>query len=315
MKPGSTCGALLHAQRHHGIDLRRPPRGQVGRGRPDRQQEQSDARQRRDVSRLDTEQKAGQKRRQQPRRREPDGQADEHQLQSLADVQPEDVAARGAERHAHADLAVALRHVVGEHAVDADDGERERERLVALGGPPKCPAWDEHHLYAVVLLYETGDALTTFQKNWEACVHVHGESRTWKWDSLVMTPKGVRPREGAKPRKPGLRWAVAELGRAYQGITVRDARVAQSAEESAGMGQELPLIAALHPRWATSMNGETIPFVDAPDLEIAPDGEGKFYCAPCLHFDRDRGLGLGRVGLGACNVGNPNRGFGSGSLQ
>ena len=189
------------------------------------------------------------------------------------------------------------------------------EAIVALGGPPKCPAWDEHHLYAVVLLYETGDALTTFQRNWEACVHIFGEELSWKWNGLVMTPKGVRPREGAKPRKPGLRWAVAELGRAYQGITVRDARVAQSAEESAGMGQELPLIAALHPRWATSLNGKTIPFVDAPDLEIAPDGEGKFYCAPCLHFDRDRGLGLGRVGLGACNVGNPNRGFGSGSLQ
>ena len=189
------------------------------------------------------------------------------------------------------------------------------EAIAALGNPPTAPSSDEHHLYAVILLYETGDALTTFQKNWEACVHVHGESRTWKWDSLVMTPKGVRPREKVKPRRPGLRWAVAELGRAYQGITVRDARVAQSAEESAGMGQELPLIAALHPRWATSLNGKTIPFVDAPDLEIAPDGEGKFYCAPCLHFDRDRGLGLGRVGLGACNVGNPNRGFGSGSLQ
>ncbi|MFZ5364131.1 MAG: hypothetical protein ACOZAG_01470 [Patescibacteria group bacterium] len=185
------------------------------------------------------------------------------------------------------------------------------ETLAALGLPPKCPPSDEHHLYAVVLLYETGDALQTLERNWQACVAVHGEERTWKWDGLVFSPKGVRPREGAKPRQPGLRWVVAELGRAYQGMRVRDARVALSAEESAGMGQELPLIAALHPRWATSMNGGTIPFVDAPDLEVAPRGEGEFNCAPCLFFSR----GGGRVRLGAGDVGDPLLRCGSGSLQ
>lgn len=185
------------------------------------------------------------------------------------------------------------------------------EAIVALGAPPTPPASDEHHLYAVVLLYETGDALTTFQRNWEACVHVHGERATWKWDGLVMTPQGVRPHEKAKPRKAGLRWAVAELGRAYQGIAVRDARVAQGSTELVGMGQELPLIAALHPRWATSMNGETIPFVDAPDLEGAPYGEGEVYHAPYLDFNRV----YGKVSLRAHDVDNPHRYDGSGSLQ
>jgi hypothetical protein len=185
------------------------------------------------------------------------------------------------------------------------------EAIAALGNPPAAPSSDGHHPHCVVLLYETGDALTTFQRNWEACVHVFGESKTWKWDGLVLSPKGVRPREKAKPRPAGLRWVVAELGRAYQGISVRDARVAQSAEESVGMGQELPLIAALHPRWATSMNGETIPFVDAPDLEVAPRGESRFDCAPCLFFNS----ASGKVYLDARGVGNPSRYYGSGSLQ
>jgi hypothetical protein len=185
------------------------------------------------------------------------------------------------------------------------------EAIAALGNPPTAPSSDEHHLRCVVLLYETGDALTTFQRNWEACVHVFGESKAWKWGGLVMTPKGVRPRQNAKPRPAGLRWVVAELGRAYQGMCVRDARVAQSAEESVGMGQELPLIAALHPRWATSMNGETIPFVEAPDLEVAPRGKGEFGYAPCLSFDRD----YGGVSLHAGGVGSPNRIYGSGSLE
>ncbi|MFA5128955.1 MAG: hypothetical protein WC445_03220 [Patescibacteria group bacterium] len=185
------------------------------------------------------------------------------------------------------------------------------EAIAALGAPPTAPDSGKNVLYAVVLLYETGDALTTFQRNWEACVAIHGEERTWKWDGLVMTPKGVRPREKAKPRPAGLRWAVAELGRAYQDIAVRDARVVQGSTELMGMGQELPLIAALHPRWATSMNGKTIPFVDALDLEVAPDGEGEFGYAPCLNFDRD----YGKVHLNADDVDNSLRNFGSGSLQ
>jgi hypothetical protein len=185
------------------------------------------------------------------------------------------------------------------------------EAIAALGSPPIAPASDERHLYAVVLLYETGDALRTFEQNWEACVHVFGEERTWKWDGLLFTPKGVRPRENTKPRKPGLRWAVAELGRAYQGACVSDVRPQIAKQKTMGMGQELPLIAALHPRWATSMNGETIPFVDAPDLEVAPDDEGAFSCAPYLCFDRD----YGKVRLYALAVTDPIQDCGSGSLQ
>lgn len=184
--------------------------------------------------------------------------------------------------------------------------------ITTLGDPPNCPPSNDSRPYCVVLLCETGDALETLVRNWTACVYVLGESRTWKWDGLLLTPEGVKPRQAAKPRPAGLRWAVAELGRAYQGMRVRDARVALGTAGLMGMGQELPLIAALHPRWATSMNGETIPFVDAPDLEVAPNGKGEFACAPCLNFFRDNDL---VVGLSANDVYYPNRLYGSGSLQ
>lgn len=153
----------------------------------------------------------------------------------------------------------------------------------AAGDPPECPPSDEHGLYCVTLFHETGDALTTFMRNWAACVFVHGEYNTFKWDGLVFTPKGVKPRAGAKPRPAGLRWALAELGRLYKGTCVRDVWHDLDAKSVMGVGQELPAIAALHPRWATSTNGRTIPFVEAPDLEVAPNpGWSGFDSAPCL---------------------------------
>ena len=45
----------------------------------------------------------------------------------LADCEQEDVAARGAKRHADADLVRALRNHVRHHAVDANDREQQRQ--------------------------------------------------------------------------------------------------------------------------------------------------------------------------------------------
>lgn len=177
-----------------------------------------------------------------------------------------------------------------------------------IGDPPDCPVSDENGLYCACLLSETGDAVQTFERNWQACVHVHGQDGTWKWDGLLFTPKGVKQRDNTLPRRPGLRWQIAELGRKFNGQCVRDVRPQLKVM---GMGQELPLIAALHPKWAVSMNGENIPYVDAPDLEVAPYAEGGFSCAPYLLFRR----GHRQVRLDADHVDDSSSGFGSGSLQ
>lgn len=180
-----------------------------------------------------------------------------------------------------------------------------------LGDPPECPPSDEKHLWCVTLVSETGDALATLARNWAACVHVHTVEKTWKLDRLILTPQGVRRREAAKPRPVGLRWTVSELGRVYKTQKVKKTRPDMDGKSLMGMGQELPLIGALHPRWATAMNGDSIPFVDAPDLEVAPDARGGFNYAPYLNFS----AGYGQVELGADYVDDEGPGFGSGFFQ
>ncbi len=54
--------------------------------------------------------------------------ADQRRLQSFDHDHPEQPAHRRAERHADADLAHALAHGVGQHAVDADGREHQREQ-------------------------------------------------------------------------------------------------------------------------------------------------------------------------------------------
>lgn len=180
------------------------------------------------------------------------------------------------------------------------------EAIAALGDPPECPPSDEQHLYCVVLLYETGNALRTLKQNWTACVHVFGMEWTRLSDNSIVESRGVRQWENALPRKPGLRWALAELGRTYRGC--RCFSSTPYTDGFMGVGQELPLIAAMHPRWATSINGETIPAAFAPDLLVGDSDDFGIY----LSFNRDSG----EVYLDATNPcespfgGGPRLGFG-----
>lgn len=185
------------------------------------------------------------------------------------------------------------------------------QAIRALGDPPSSPSSDEQSLNCVVLLSETGDALKTFERNRQALVHVHGQEGTWIWDRLAFTSEGIRPRQGAQPRPVGLRWSVAELGRTFRKTAVKDTRPDLDANGIMGMGQELLLIGALHPRWAKAMNGTTIPFVDAPDLEVSPYTEGEFGCALCFFFRSKHR----QVGLAAIHVTQSDSRYGSGSLR
>lgn len=183
-----------------------------------------------------------------------------------------------------------------------------------LGDPSEldCPASDEQGLYCLTLLNETGDPCATFERNWQALYHAHnGDVGTWKWSGLVFSPEGVKARDGARPRPVGLRWQVCELGRPFMNQSVKEVRPQLDRGQLMGMGQELPAIGAMHPKWAVSMNGETIPFVDAPDLDVAPSAGGRFSDAPYLSFGR----GSSRVFLFASRVGGRDPGYGSGSLR
>lgn len=183
----------------------------------------------------------------------------------------------------------------------------------AIGDPPDCPLSDESGLFCSTLFSETGNAVETFERNWLACRYVHGERKTCNLGSLQFTPQRVQLRLGAQLRARGLRWDVCELGRAFKGQKVEVVRPQLDRDRTKimGMGQELPAVGAMHPRWAVLMNGNSIPFVYAPDLDVAPIADGRFDCVPCLDLNRHEG----RVELYAWLVGDPRGTFGSGSLR
>lgn len=160
--------------------------------------------------------------------------------------------------------------------------------LARLGGPPDCPVADEKSLPCVVLLFEAQTWFHTLKRNWEACCFVHGADKVFTDPDIVFTLQGFQQRPGAQPRPRGLRWAIVDLGRRHQKISVDAAQAQISLNGWVELGQELPLLAALHPRWASLLDGVALPALYAPDIEIAPKGKGDF--THCLTLDfQDKG--------------------------
>ena len=63
---------------------------------------------------------------QEERARQPEQRARAHDQRAFAQHEPEDARSASAERHANADLAASLRHLIREHTVDADCGKEQR---------------------------------------------------------------------------------------------------------------------------------------------------------------------------------------------
>lgn len=170
----------------------------------------------------------------------------------------------------------------------------------ALGDPPDCPKSDEHGLFCVCLFYETGDVAKTFERNWQACQFMLGRIRTSKTMNAPFTSECIRQRSGATPRRPGLRWQVVELGRKFFGQSVAEVR---RQLKTMGLGQEGPLVAALHPLWALSLDDSnenpTIPRIIMVDLGVARDNHDGECPRPyaCEEYAPDLGYTQGRVYL------------------
>ena len=177
-----------------------------------------------------------------------------------------------------------------------------------LGDPPERPATEDDNLSCVTLLSDTGDLLETLARNVLACKYMHGVMHTEKTGDLMLAGKYVRQRKGAQVRRKGLRWAVCELGRKF-----RDQRAIYVTRKLArqnliGMGQELPLIAAMHPHWAEAMEGNLLPFVSAPDLEVNLLGrQVEFTNTLCVSRSEKGAIVLGAYGIAAAM---PNYGHG-----
>lgn len=145
-----------------------------------------------------------------------------------------------------------------------------------LGGLPDCPVADAKSLPCPVLVYQTGNWMQTLKRNFAACCFVHGADKVRVGEEIVLSFQGVRLRPGARPRQRGLQWVIVDLGRKFQNLSASAAQVEISLLGCMDLGLELPLIAALHPRWATLINGKALPALCASDLEIAPNGRGDF---------------------------------------
>jgi len=136
-----------------------------------------------------------------------------------------------------------------------------------LGDPPGLARGAYSSLRCLALLCETGEPIKTFGRNWDACVYAYGQERVQKDEGITFKRGQLRPRSNARSRPRGLHWVICEVGRPID-FNVDAGREAFMKNGWMLMGQELPMIAALHPQWVWSMNGQQVPIQMSPDLRV-----------------------------------------------
>ncbi len=150
-------------------------------------------------------------------------------------------------------------------AVWMDDAITE-SAIRRIGPPPNVTGAPRNLLRGVILLYETGDPRTTLLLNWYAFQHVYSGRATLARDLFAYSGI-IQVRQNAIVRPAGFRWSAITLG--WKAVLdLENATKIFDSSQIMGIGQELPLIAALHPRWARFMGSDEIPFIVASDIEI-----------------------------------------------
>lgn len=147
--------------------------------------------------------------------------------------------------------------------------------ITDAGEPPRDLALRLDSISAPVLLRETGDPVRTMRENWKALASVHGDGGVELCDGIVLDAKHIRVRPGAIKRRQGIRWAVVELGGFWGFVSFETVKERLQDRGLMAVGQELPLIAAMHPLWAWAKRGGGLlqPLI-ALDIELAPFGSG-----------------------------------------
>lgn len=165
----------------------------------------------------------------------------------------------------------SLRMAQNHNDVDYRFNRRHNDHEVAA---PEWPASHGNGLYAVTLVYDTGDVRDTFIRNLQAFAFAKtgGDKALLEKAMRVIHSelqyfRDIRLCRTAIPRMRGARWVVCELGRTLLNFSAEIARQILHQCKLMGIGPELPLIAAMHPKWALAMNGKDIPFLIGSDLE------------------------------------------------
>src|SRR5438067_6247075 len=116
---------LLCSHRNDRVDVRRSPRGDQRGGKCDSGQEHWYADESRNVGRLDAVEQRAQNAHGEHGNEKSDYDAGDNKTAALREDEPQDVATRRAERHAHAELACALGDGIGDDAVESSTRQHE----------------------------------------------------------------------------------------------------------------------------------------------------------------------------------------------
>ncbi len=149
------------------------------------------------------------------------------------------------------------------------------EAIRKAGDPPACPVSNSEGLFSVSLLVAAETVRETFDLGWSALEFIHGRIQVSRTRNLERDRAGITVRPGARRRRVGIGWAVNELGRMWHRRTIAEVQECLDEGHLVGVGAELPLIAAQHPRWARSLNGTTLPHLAAPDLLVTGATQGQ----------------------------------------
>ena len=180
------------------------------------------------------------------------------------------------------------------HYLDITKGHIHR-----LGRPPDFPPPTEKTLSCVTLMYNSGDQVETFRRNWGAywymTFHKRAPRAPFWFKEKNLEPLRVDGKE-PMPRPKGLFWAIVEFGRRYNKLSPREAigqvndinPLLEADNEVMLVGPELTLIPAMHPKWAAIAGNKKLdyhcPGLSAPGMRVSiPD-------ACCPYYSREPGL-------------------------
>src|SRR5215469_6600895 len=118
---------LLITQRNHGVDAHGAARGNVRGEECDGEKQERHGGERQRVGCVDAVEHRGYKARDANRRGDADSHADEHEKNSLADDELQQIATLSAERYANAEFARATNNFIGKQSIKPDASEKQRQ--------------------------------------------------------------------------------------------------------------------------------------------------------------------------------------------
>jgi len=139
------------------------------------------------------------------------------------------------------------------------------------------PDFEPEGLKALVLTPYFNNLQQTDQWLWATCKEAHPNN--WSWESLKSDPQHMRLLEGTEFPANSLQWEIIDFG-ANRGESPVDTRDTNS--------PHMTCLAAAwhHTKWVEAMDGEKVPYIWIPGLEVTVFEDKPFECVPNLsQFD------------------------------